>query len=94
VSAVDVTVCDALTVPVHVEMQGFVVSVRMVVPVVTPAPVMTMPTEREPDAVAVMVSAVPAMAPVDTPVAVPAGQYVPAGHCSEHVVALRLCAAP
>jgi hypothetical protein len=53
-----------------------------------------MPTEREPDAVAVMVSAVPAMAPVDTPVAVPAGQYVPAGHCSEHNVALRLCAAP
>jgi hypothetical protein len=94
VSAVDVTVCDALTVPVHVEVQGLVVSVRMVVPVVTPAPVMTMPTEREPDAVAVMVSAVPAMAPVDTPVAVPAGQYVPAGHCSEHNVALRLCAAP
>jgi hypothetical protein len=94
VSAVDVTVCDALTVPVHVEVQGFVESVRMVVPSVTPAPVMTIPTEREPDAVAVMVSAVPDMAPVDTPVAVPAGQNVPAGHCSVHVVALRLSAAP
>ena len=96
VSVVDDTTCDPpVTVPVHdPDAHGFGDSVRIAVPLATPVPVMTMPTEREPDAVAVMVSAVPAMAPVDTPVAVPAGQYVPAGHCSEHIVALRLCAAP
>ena len=93
-SAVDVTVCDALTVPVHVEMQGFVVSVRMVVPVVTPAPVMTMPTEREPDATAVTDSALPVMEPVNPGAMKPAAQNAPAGHCPEHVLAERPVAAP
>ena len=75
VSAVGPTVCDALTVPEHDgPVHGFGVSVRMVVPPATPVPVTTMPTEREPDATAVTVSADPAIEPVDTPVAVPAGQ--------------------
>jgi hypothetical protein len=95
VSAVDVTVCDALTVPVHAPaVHGFGESVRMVVPAATPAPAMTMPTASEPDVTAEMESAALAIAPVATPVAVPAGQAAPAGHCAVHVAALRAPAAP
>ncbi len=79
--SVTVTVCDALTVPEHgAAVHGFGVSVKMVVPSATPEPVTTMPTEREPDVTPLTESPVPEMAPVTTPVAVPAGQRVPAGH--------------
>ncbi len=75
------SVCDVLTVPAHVpEVQGFGESVRTVVPAATPAPATTMPTERVPDDTAEMESPTPTIEPEATPVAVPAGQRVPAGH--------------
>ncbi len=83
VSVLDAIVCDALTVPAHAaEVQGFGESVRIVVPVATLVPVMTMPTEREPDATAEMVSAVPVISPVTPGAAKPAAQNDPAGHCA------------
>jgi hypothetical protein len=89
------TACETLTVPVHVAaVHGFGESVRMVVPAATPAPEMTMTTASEPDVTAEMESAVPAIAPVATPVAVPAGQKAPAGHCAVQFTALRVPAAP
>jgi hypothetical protein len=95
VSVLDAIVCDALTVPAHVpEVQGFGESVRMVVPVATLVPVMTMPTEREPDATAEMVSAVPAISPVTPGAAKPAAQNDPAGHCAVHALVCRPVEAP
>ncbi len=93
--SVVVTVCDALTEPEHdAAVHGFGVSVKMVVPSATPEPVTTMPTEREPDVTLLMVITVPEMVPVTTPVAVPAGQRVPAGHWPVQAAVWRLPAAP
>jgi len=96
VSVVDDTTCDApVTVPVHdPDVHGFGDSVRMAVPVATPAPVMTMPTEREPDATAVTDSALPVMEPVTPGAMKPAAQNAPAGHCAVHVLADRPVVAP
>ena len=89
------TVCDALTVPEHkAAVHGLGVSVKMVVPSATPEPVTTMPTEREPDVTPLMVSPVPEMVPVTTPVAVPTGQRAPAGHWPVQASVGRLLAAP
>ena len=86
---------EALTVPVHEPVvHGFGESVKIVVPAVTPEPLITMPTASEPDATAVIESAVVVIEPVATPVAAPVEQYAPAGHCAEHVFALRLATAP
>jgi hypothetical protein len=83
VIAVDATVCATLTVPVHTPVvHGFGERVTIVVPKVTPVPEITIPIASLPDATAVVANVVDATAiePVATPVAVPAGQYVPAGH--------------
>ena len=96
VSVVDDTTCDPpVTVPVHEpDAHGFGDSVRIAVPLATPAPVMTMPMEREPDATAVTDSALPVMEPVTPGAMKPAAQNAPAGHCPEHVLAERPVAAP
>ena len=96
VSVVDDTTCDPpVTVPVHdPDAHGFGDSVRIAVPLATPAPVMTMPMEREPDATEVTDSALPVMEPVTPGAMKPAAQNAPAGHCPEHVLAERPVAAP
>ena len=62
VIVVDATVCATLTVPVHIPVvHGFGERVTMVVPKVTPVPVITMPIASEPDATAVVANVVDAV---------------------------------
>ena len=66
-SVVEETVLEAEMVPVHVAVHGFGESAVMVmVLAATPAPESVAPMTSEPDATAVMVSAVPEMDPVAT----------------------------
>ena len=63
--AVEETVCEMLTVIVHVGGAAeHVVPAVTVVPAATPVPVMVMPAARGPAVRAVIVSVVPEMAPV------------------------------
>ena len=64
----DATVCETLTVPVHVAaVHGLGESVRMVVPAATPAPERICPTTSRPDAIAVTESAAAEMLAVTVP---------------------------
>ena len=91
VSVVDDTTCDPpVTVPVHdPDAHGFGDSVRIAVPLATPAPVMTMPMEREPDATEVTDSALPVMEPVTPGAMKPAAQNAPAGHAVGALIAVE-----
>lgn len=64
-------ICDGLTVYVPTPPAPVPSAVIVVVPAVSVAPVMIMPTASVPDVAAVTVSVVPAMAPVAATVAVP-----------------------
>lgn len=78
---VDDTVCEALTVAEHVPVvQGLGEMDTMYVLAVTPAPAIMLPTLSEPVVMAVMVSVVAEMDPVNTPAA--PLQKKPAGHAT------------
>ena len=97
VNVIAVTDDDALTVPVHTPLvvrHGFGERETTAVPDGTPAPVTTIPTEREPAETLATESVMFATVPVAMADAKPAAANAPAGLLPEHAEANRLKAAP
>ena len=95
VIAAAVTAPVPLTVPVQEPaVHGLGERDKIVAPAESVPPVITMPTETEPDVTDEIVRLPDVTVPATTPVAVPTGQKAPAGHCAVHALDESPLAAP